>query len=263
MAPTEAHRAVSNVTVPLAAGRREWLGLAVLTLPAMIVGMDLTVLHLTVPVLSRSLHPSASQLLWIMDVYGFVIAASLITMGKVGDRIGRRRLLLIGAAMFGLASVAAAFANGPLWLIAARALLGVAGATVAPSTLSLIRNMFRDPGQRTRAVSVWFMAVMAGNAIGPLVGGALLERFWWGSAFLLATPFMVLLLVLGPVLLPEYKDPAPGSVDVASAALSLVAVLAVIYGVQRMAESGLEAPTAVAIVVGLASGAAFVWRQRR
>lgn len=245
------------------AGRREWIGLAVLALPALIIGIDLTVLHLTVPMISEDLRPTGSQLLWIMDIYGFVIASLLITMGKLGDRIGRRRLLLIGAGVFGLASVVAAYATSPGMLIGARALLGVAGATLAPSTLSLIRNMFHDSGQRTRAISVWFMATLAGNAIGPLVGGALLERFWWGSAFLLAVPFMVLLLVVGPVLLPEYRNPEPGKVDIASAALSLIAVLAVIYGIQRTAENGPEAVTAIAVVAGLLVGAAFLHRQRK
>src|SRR5262245_50261114 len=123
------------------AGRREWIGLAVLALPCMLYSMDLTVLHLAVPALSRDLAPSAAQLLWIIDIYGFLVAGSLITMGTLGDRLGRRRVLLVGAAAFGAASVLAAFSTSAEMLIATRALLGVAGATVAPSTMSLIRNM--------------------------------------------------------------------------------------------------------------------------
>src|SRR5262245_5637982 len=166
--------------------------------------MDLTVLHLAVPKLTTDLQPSSSQMLWIIDIYGFLVAGSLITMGTLGDRIGRRRLLLIGAAAFGAASVAAAFATSPAMLIATRALLGLAGATIAPSTLSLIRNMFLDPHQRTTAIGVWITSYSVGGAIGPVIGGALLQRFWWGSVFLIGVPVMAVLLIVGPKLLPEY-----------------------------------------------------------
>jgi DHA2 family multidrug resistance protein-like MFS transporter len=170
----------------MTAGRREWIGLAVLMLPCLLYAMDLTVLNLAVPQLSKDLRPSSTQLLWIVDSYGFLAAGSLVTMGNVGDRIGRRRLLLIGAAAFGATSLLAAWSSSAAMLIAARALLGVAGATVAPSTLSLIRNMFPDPRQRTVAISVWIGSFSAGGAVGPLLGGLLLEWFWWGSVFLLA-----------------------------------------------------------------------------
>ena len=210
--------------------------------------MDLTVLNLAVPQLSADLKPSSAQLLWIIDIYGFLVAGSLITMGTLGDRIGRRRLLLIGAAAFGVASVLAAFSTSAEMLIATRALLGIAGATLAPSTLSLIRNMFLDPQQRTVAIGVWITSYSVGAAIGPLVGGVLLEYFWWGSVFLIGVPVMVLLLVLGPLLLPEYRDPDAGRLDLVSAALSLAAVLAVIYGLKQIAEDGLGWLPALAIV---------------
>ncbi len=245
------------------AGRREWIGLAVIALPCMLYSMDLTVLNLAVPSLSAELKPSAAELLWIVDIYGFLVAGSLITMGTLGDRIGRRKLLLMGAAAFGVASVAAAFATSAAMLIAARALLGVAAATLAPSTLSLIRNMFHDPAQRTVAVSVWIMSYSAGAAIGPLIGGVLLEHFWWGSVFLINVPVMLLLLALGPALLPEFRDPDAGRMDVVSAAQSLAAVLAVIYGLKRIAEGGPGWIAALAILAGVAIGAAFLLRQRR
>ena len=188
----------TGTTTPTRAGRREWLGLAVIALPCLVYSMDLTVLNLALPRLSAALAPTSAELLWIVDVYGFLVAGFLVTMGNLGDRIGRRRLLLIGAAAFGAASTLAAFSRTPGALIAARAVLGVAGATLAPSTLSLIRNMFRDPRQRTAAIGVWATSFSVGGAIGPLLGGALLQHFWWGSAFLLAVPVMALLLVLGP-----------------------------------------------------------------
>jgi DHA2 family multidrug resistance protein-like MFS transporter len=245
------------------AGRREWVGLAVLALACVVYAMDLTVLHLAVPSLSADLEPSSAQLLWIVDIYGFMVAGALITMGTLGDRIGRRRLLLIGAVAFGLSSLLAAFSTSAEMLIASRALLGLAGATIAPSTLSLIRNMFHDPGQRTFAIGIWITAYSLGGAIGPLAGGVLLEFFWWGSVFLLAVPVMALLLVLGPLLLPEYRDPNPGRLDLLSAAMSLVAVLAVVYGLKEIAQDGLGWTAPAAILAGLVVGFAFVRRQMR
>ena len=243
------------------AGRREWIGLAVIALPCMLYSMDLTVLNLAVPALSADLEPSSAQLLWIVDIYGFLVAGSLITMGTLGDRIGRRKLLLIGAAAFGVASVLAAFSTSVAMLIATRALLGVAAATLAPSTLSLIRNMFHDPTQRTVAVSVWIMSYSAGAAIGPLIGGVLLEHFWWGSVFLINVPIMLLLLVLGPWLLPEFRDPNAGRLDPLSAAQSVVAVLAVIYGLKRIAEGSVDVAAVSSIGAGLAIAWVFVRRQ--
>jgi DHA2 family multidrug resistance protein-like MFS transporter len=245
------------------AGRREWIGLAVIALPCLLYSMDLTVLNLAVPHLSADLKPTSSQLLWIVDIYGFLVAGSLITMGTLGDRIGRRKLLLIGAAAFGIASVLAAFATTPNQLIAARALLGIAAATLAPSTLSLIRNMFPDPQERTFAIGIWIASFSAGGAIGPLVGGLLLTHFWWGSVFLANVPIMILLLAVGPWLLPEYKDPDAGRLDLVSAAMSLVAVLAVIFGIKRIAEHGAGLVAWGTISAGILVGALFVARQRR
>jgi MFS transporter, DHA2 family, multidrug resistance protein len=253
---------VKVATTPRA-GRREWIGLAVIALPCLLYSMDLTVLFLALPHLSADLQPSSVQLLWITDIYGFLLAGSLITMGTLGDRIGRRRLLLVGAVAFGAASILAAFSTTPEQLIAARALLGVAGATLAPSTLSLLRTMFADPRQRTLAIGVWISSFSAGAAVGPLAGGALLERFWWGSVFLLAVPVMALLLVLGPLLLPEYRDAGAGRPDLSSAAMSLAAVLLVIWGLKQLAQDGFGLPPTLSILAGLAVGVVFVRRQRR
>jgi DHA2 family multidrug resistance protein-like MFS transporter len=245
------------------AGRKEWIGLAVLALPSMLYSMDLTVLNLAAPYFTASLQPSSSELLWIVDIYGFLIAGSLITMGTLGDRIGRRRLLLIGAFAFGCASVIAAFAQSAGMLIAARALLGLAGATLAPSTLSLLRNMFLDPSERRRAIAVWSATFAVGAAIGPLLGGLMLAHFWWGSVFLISVPFMVVLLILGPIFLPEYRASDAGRLDVASAMLSLGAVLAVTFGIKRFAGHGdLVVPT-TAVACGLAIGWMFLHRQRK
>jgi MFS transporter, DHA2 family, multidrug resistance protein len=254
---------MTQTNAHMKATRREWIGLAVIALPALLYAMDLTVLTLAVPSLTADLHPSSTELLWIVDIYGFLVAGFLITMGTLGDRIGRRRLLLIGAAAFGAASVVAAFSTSPEMLIASRALLGIAGATLAPSTLSLIRGMFQDDQQRTVAIAIWITSFSVGAAIGPLVGGVLLESFHWGSVFLLAVPVMVLLLAIGPRLLPEHKDPDAGRIDLASAVLSLVAVLAVIYGIKAIAKDGVELASVAPLLAGLAVGAAFIDRQRR
>jgi MFS transporter, DHA2 family, multidrug resistance protein len=245
------------------ATRREWIGLAVLALACLLYVMDLTVLHLAIPALSADLQPTSTELLWIIDVYGFMVAGALVTMGTLGDRIGRRRLLLIGAAAFGAVSVLAAFSTTPEMLIVSRALLGLAGATVAPSTLSLIFHMFRDPKERTLAVGIWIGAFSAGSAVGPVLGGLMLEAFWWGSVFLLALPVMGALLVLGPRVLPEYRDPGAGRLDLCSAAMSVVALLAVVYGLKHLAQDGVSAGALLAIGAGAVVGALWVRRQRR
>ena len=252
---------VTQETQPPLAGRREWIGLAVLALACLLYVMDLTVLHLAVPSISEDLKPSSTQLLWIIDIYGFMVAGFLVTMGTLGDRIGRRKLLLIGAGAFGAVSILAAFSTSPEMLILSRALLGIAGATLAPSTLSLIFSMFQDPRQRGIAIAVWISAFSAGSAVGPILGGILLENFWWGSVFLLALPVMGLLLVLGPIVLPEYRDPNAGRLDIPSAAMSLVAVLALIFGLKQIAQDGLGPVPVVSIAAGLVVGTVFVRRQ--
>lgn len=252
---------MDRIAPPLA-GRREWVGLAVLALPCMLYAMDITVLDLAVPTLSAELRPTSAQLLWIVDIYGFMVAGMLITMGTLGDRIGRRRMLMLGAAAFGSASLLAAFSRSAEMLIVARAILGIAGATLAPSTLSLIRNMFTDSKQRSVAISVWITSYSVGGAIGPPIGGLLLDHFWWGSVFLIGVPVMLLLLVAGPILLPEFRDPNAGSIDLLSAAMSLAAVLLVIYGIKQFAGGGGGWGPILSIVDGIAIGTCFMRRQQ-
>lgn len=248
---------------PPRASARDWVSLAVLALPCMVYAMDLTVLNLALPRISEVLLPSASELLWIVDIYGFFVAGFLITMGNIGDRYGRRRILLIGALAFTLASIIAAFASDATMLIIMRALLGIAGATVAPSTLSLIRNIFHDPGERQFAIGIWITAFSVGSAVGPLVGGFVLQYADWPSIFLVAVPVMVALLVLGPFLLPEYRDPAARPIDAASVLLSLAAILTATYGLKKLAEAGPAAVPLLALLIGFGLGAVFIRRQRR
>ncbi|MFB6844225.1 MFS transporter [Streptomyces sp. NPDC056373] len=252
----------TNPPPPALAGRREWTALGVLMLPLLLVSMDVSVLYFAIPAISADLEPSATQQLWIFDIYGFVLAGLLMTMGSLGDRIGRRRLLLIGAAAFGSASLVAAYANSAETLIAARAVLGIGGATLMPSTMALVRTMFTDPAQRTKAIGVWSGVMTAGIALGSVMSGVLVEHFWWGSVFLVNLPAMLLLLALGPVLLPESRTPHPGRFDLLSVPLSMAAVLPVIYGLKELAAEGWNVRYVMSVTVGLLFAALFVHRQR-
>jgi len=244
------------------AGRREWTALAVLLLPLLLVSMDNSVLLFAVPFITKALHPSSTEQLWMYDVYGFVLAGLLITMGGVGDRIGRRRLLVTGAFCFSVASLGAAYASSAAMLVAARAVQGVAGATLMPSTLALIRNMFHDEGQRKKAIGIWTAGTMSGVMLGPVLSGVLLEHFWWGSIFLINVPFMLMLLALAPFLLPEYRAPRAGRFDLAGSALSFAAVLPVVYGISEIAENGTDAVRLGAVGFGVVMAGLFLWRER-
>ncbi|MFD9445722.1 MFS transporter [Streptomyces sp. NPDC060006] len=244
------------------AGRREWTALGVLMLPLLLVSMDVSVLYFAIPQISADLEPTGTQQLWIFDMYAFVLAGLLMTMGSLGDRVGRRRLLLIGAGAFDAASLLAAYANSAETLIAARALLGIGGATLMPSTLAMIRTLFTDPAQRSRAIGMWSGVMTAGVALGSVMSGVLVEHFWWGSVFLVNLPAMALLLLIGPFLLPESRNPAPGRFDLLSVPLSMAAVLPVVYGLKEIPSEGWNVRYVVSVTVGLLFAALFVHRQR-
>lgn len=252
-----------NGSPTTATPKRAWLALAVLTLPVLLIAIDNTVLAFALPSIAEDFRPAASTQLWIVDVYSLVLAALLVAMGGLGDRFGRRRLLLIGATGFAVVSVAAAFAPSAQYLVLARAVLGVFGAMLMPSTLSLIRNIFTDASARRLAIAIWASCFTAGSTLGPIVGGALLQHFHWGSVFLVAVPILMPLLVLGPRLVPESRDPNPGPLDLTSVALSFTAMLPFVWAIKTAAHDGLSSLVALASVVGIASAALFVRRQRR
>ncbi|WP_249353929.1 MFS transporter [Microbacterium sp. 2FI] len=245
-------------------GWRGWAALVVLMLPVLLVSVDNTVLSFALPQIALDLEPTATQQLWIVDAYPLVLASLLVTMGTLGDRFGRRRMLLIGATGFGLVSALAAFAPSAEWLIAARAALGVFGAMLMPSTLSLLRTIFRNRDQRRMAIAVWAAGFSAGAALGPVVGGLLLEHFAWGAVFLMAVPVLVPLLILVPILVPESRDPNPGRFDPVSVALSLATMVPIVYAIKEFAVHGAENATPLVLVLaGLGFGVLFVRRQNR
>ncbi|MGW0791307.1 MFS transporter [Streptomyces sp. NPDC002911] len=238
-----------------------WIALTVLVLAVLLVAVDATVLGLATPFLSEDLEPTGTQLLWIGDVYSFVIAGLLVSMGSLGDRIGRKKLLLTGATAFGAVSVLNAYASTPEMMILARAVLGAAGATLMPSTLALIRNLFHDPRERSLAVGIWGAMAAAGAAVGPVVGGLLLEHFWWGSVFLINLPVMAVLVAVGIKMIPESKNPAPGPWDLLSVGLSLVGMIGIVYAIKDAAARGLSWEAGVAAVGGALALTWFVRRQ--
>lgn len=245
------------------AGARQWAALAVLMLPVLLTSVDNTVLSFALPQVSTALKPSGTQLLWLVDIYPLMLAGLLVAMGSLGDRLGRRRLLIVGAVGFGIASVLAAYSPSAATLIASRALLGVFGATLMPSTLSLIRNIFADRNDRRLAIATWAAMFSGGAALGPIVGGWLLEHYWWGSVFLINVPLIAIFLVLAFVLLPESKDPNPGRIDVLSIGLSLSAMLPIVFGIKQFAEHGASDLALTCFAVGIMSVLAFVRRQDR
>lgn len=255
---TQSAVAMTPTTTP----RRAWFALAVLMLPVVLTAVDNTVLAFALPSIAEEFRPAATTQLWIVDVYSLVLAALLVTMGSLGDRIGRRRLLMIGTGGFAVVSAAAAFAPSAEYLVAARALLGVFGAMLMPSTLSLIRNIFTDASARRLAIAIWASGFTAGSALGPIVGGALLQHFHWGAVFLMAVPILLPLLVLAPKLVPESRDPNPGPLDPINVLLSLTTMLPIVWGIKSAAHDGFSGLSVAALAAGVVSGILFVRRQR-
>lgn len=243
--------------------RRAWVALAVVMLPVLLVAIDNTVLAFALPMIAEEFRPAASTQLWIVDVYSLVLAALLVAMGSLGDRIGRRRLLMIGSAGFAVVSAVAAFAPSAEFLVIARAALGVFGAMLMPSTMSLIRNIFADASARRLAIAIWASGFTAGSALGPIVGGLLLQHFHWGAVFLIAIPLLVPLLILAPRLVPESRDPNPGPLDPASVVLSFLALLPFVWAIKTVAHDGLSATVGTAFGIGIGAGVLFVRRQNR
>ncbi|MCE7480557.1 MULTISPECIES: MFS transporter [Microbacterium] len=252
----------SGINAPRA-GARAWLALVVLMLPVLLVSVDNTVLSFALPEIAIALAPSGAEQLWIIDVYPLVLAGLLVTMGTLGDRFGRRRMLLIGSTGFAAVSVLAAFAPTAALLIAARALLGFFGAMLMPSTLSLLRSIFLNRDQRRMAIAVWASAFSAGSALGPIVGGFLLEHFAWGSVFLIAVPVLIPLLIAAPLLVPESRDPAPGKIDPISIALSMATMIPVVYAIKAVAVDGVTVFAVLWALLGVGMGWLFVRRQVR
>jgi MFS transporter, DHA2 family, multidrug resistance protein len=244
------------------AGRREWIGLVILILPTLLISIDMTVTYLAIPAISAALKPTSAELLWITDIYGFMEAGLLIVMGTLGDRIGLRKLLLTGGAAFAIASALAAFSGSAIMLIVARAVLGIAGATILPTVLSLIRNMFHHDVQRTFAMGLYTTCFSSGTMLGPMIGGFLLTRFWWGSVFLVAVPIILLLLIMAPAFLPEFKDTKAGKLDLTSAALIIAASLCTIYGIKQTAQNGAGLVSSLFFFAGIGTGIIFYRRQR-
>lgn len=261
--PASSQTESAGVRTPATKPGRDWLALVLLMFPVLLVAVDNTALTFALPEIARSLDPTGVQLLWIIDAYPLVLAGLLVAMGSFGDRVGRRRLLLIGSAGFAAVSAATAFASSAEWLIAGRASLGLFGAMLMPSTLSLIRNIFPDPNRRRLAVAIWAAGFSGGAALGPIFGGWLVEHYWWGAVFLVAVPLMLPILALGPVFIPESRDPRPGKLDVPSIVLSLLVMVPVVYGIKSLATEGFGVAPVAGIGFGLLMGYVFVRRQKK
>ncbi len=255
-----------RVASPVDAGQREdkrWWALAVLMLPVLLVSVDNTVLAFAVPKISAALQPTGNQLLWLVDIYPLVLAGLLVPMGSMGDRFGRRKALLIGGTGFTIFSLAAAFMPDPSLVVFARAAMGFFGAMIMPATLSLIRNIFEDAKERRLAIAIWAAAFSGGSAIGPILGGFLLEHFYWGSVFIMAVPFLLPMLILAPILVPESRDPQPGPIDPVAIVLVMLTMTPLVYGIKHTATAGFDGASVTTFAVAIVAGWLFVRRMLR
>ncbi|MFH8753562.1 MFS transporter [Streptomyces rimosus] len=246
-------------------GAGRWTVLVVLCVSLLFVALDTTILYVAVPSVTEDLRPGPVELLWIVDIYPLIAASLLILFGTLGDRVGRRRILLIGYGLFGAASAAAALAPNPQILMTARGLLGIGGAMIMPATLSILRQVFPDRRERAVAIGVWSAVAAVGAAVGPVLGGFLVENFWWGSVFLINIPMMAVMALIGRWLLPESRGERNGPWDTVGAIVAALGVLGVVLGVKRIGSGeALIGPTTLgSILVGAALLIVFVRRQRK
>lgn len=251
-----------NISLNKQAGLRSWFGLLVLMLPVLLVTVDNTILGFALPKIARALGPSANQQLWIIDAYSLVLAGLLVSMGSIGDRVGHRMLLLLGSLGFTIISVLTALSTSPEQLIVGRAVLGFFGAMLMPSTLALISCLFVDREQRRVAVAIWATTLTVGSALGPIIGGVLLQYFNWNSIFLLAVPVLIPLLIFGPILLPV-SDKQTGFIDGYSVLLSIIAMIGIVYAIKHIASNGVGIEAIAASAIGLMSGRSFIRRQHK
>ncbi len=247
--------------------RRRWVILGVLIISLAAIVLDNTILNIALKTISEprtGLGASQSQLEWAINSYTLVFAGLLFTFGVVGDRIGRRRMLIVGMALFGLSSLICAYSHSPDQLIWARAAMGLGGAAVMPQTLSIVTNVF-DPAERPRAIGIWASAVGVAIAVGPIVGGLLLDHFWWGSVFLVNVPLTAIGIVAILALVPESRSPNPGRVDYPGVLLSITGLVLVVYGIIEGGDTGSWLTTSVLgpIAAGLAATALFIWHEAR
>ena len=241
-----------------------WLVLVAVMLAFLPVVLDMTILHVAVPTLTQSLNASGTEVLWIIDIYPLLMAGLLVPMGTLADRVGNRKILLIGLVTFATASAWAAFAQSPAMLIAARVLLALGGSMIMPCVLGLIRKTFEDEGERAVALGLWGMVGAAGAAVGPLVGGALLEHFRWGSVFLVNVPVMLVVAPACYFLLPRVEQTTPGKWAIGQALLLIAGMISLVYGIKAGFGGKQPLPIIILILVfGLAALALFVRKQLR
>jgi DHA2 family multidrug resistance protein-like MFS transporter len=240
---------------------RSLLALAALAFPTLLVAADIAVLNVALPTMGRDLHASATELLWMTDSYNFMVAGAMLTTGAIADRIGRRRMILVCAAIFAITSGIGAFSSTPELVIVARGVMGLAGSAILPASMALLGGLFTDEKARIQAMGAMMTVFLGGMTVAPFVGGLLLAHFWWGSVFLMGVPVMALTIAVVPRLIPESKADVPAPLDLTRAAMSIGSVLSLVFALKRAVATGFDSPVVITLVVGVALGTAFLRRQ--